>query len=56
METFITVLAILAGVSLFVALSIKVPGFAGGCVRLVVAYLKWAWRVSSVVIKAFNPR
>ena len=56
MSNFLTVLAVLACIALFVVLSIRVPGFAAGCLRFLVAYLKWAWRVSSAVIKAFTSR
>jgi hypothetical protein len=56
MGTLLTVLAVLAAISLFIFLSIKIPGFAARCFRFLIGYLKWAWDVSSAVIKAFTPR
>lgn len=56
MDTLLTVLAVLAAISLFVFLSFKIPGFAAGCFRFLIGYLKWSWQVSSAVIRAFTPR
>jgi hypothetical protein len=56
MDTFLVALAILAGVALFILLSVNIPGFASGCARFLVGYLKWSWNVSSAVMRAFSSR
>lgn len=56
MDTFLTILAILAGIGLFIFLSVKIPGFAAGFFSFVIGYLKWSWRVASAVVRAFKPR
>ncbi len=53
MESFFVVLAVLAGIALFIFLSVRIPGFASGCFRFLIGYLKWSWRMANGFLRWF---
>jgi hypothetical protein len=53
MESFLVALAVLAGIALFIFLSVRIPGFASGCFRFLIGYLRWSWRMANGFLRWF---